>query len=250
LTTVSLYLVARTAFFTKPPIRLLPHPRIGLRRVLVAHAALVRAFELLREEGYPLASALENDITERLEDKLENRLRHTGEVPGFDYLHFGRVTRANELPNYDRTKKSKKPDLVIGLRREGRLDILQTHDALFAECKPVDKAHRLASAYCALDRDCTGIERFIIGDYAWTMEEALMIGFVRGYRIKPHLAAALQSSTCHEKLGFPSKVRSVPGSKPSEKSEALHITKHQRRFNWVNRRATPINLYHSWHDCS
>ena len=241
------------SFLTQPPVRRIPHDRIGLRMILVAHNAIIRSIELLRAEGYPLATALENDITERLEDKLENRLRQTGEVPGFDTLHFGKVTRANELTNFDRTKKSKKPDLVFALKREGRLDLLQTHDALFAECKPVDKTHRLKAAYCAVDKDCTGIERFVIGDYGWTMEEALMIGYVRGgFRIKPHLATALKDVSCYAKLGCPGRPRVIKISQASPGMEALHVTRHSRRFCWVstNRKATPIFLYHSWHSCS
>lgn len=240
------------SFFTQAPVRRLPHDRIGLRVILVAHAAVSRSFELLREESYPLGSAKENDITERLEDKLENVLRHDASVEGFNTVTFGKVTRANELTNYNFTKKSKKPDLVFGLKREGRLDLLQTHDALFAECKPVGKSHRLRAHYCAVEVDCSGIERFVIGDYAWTMEQGMMIGFVRdGFQIKPHLSRVLKDKERRAKLGYPSAPRAVCSAPAGTGAEMLHSTIHRRGFKWANGKpATPITLYHSWHSCS
>ena len=90
--------------------------------------------------------------------------------------------------NYNGGKISKKPDLVFRLRREYRTDWDQRQDAVFAECKPVDKKHRLNENYCAVGKDTSGIERFVIGDYAWAMEQAFLIAYVRdGLCIKPDL---------------------------------------------------------------
>ena len=107
------------------------------------------------------------------------------------------------MENYNGEKISKKPDLVFHLQRENALRD-QRQDAIFAECKPVDRDHSLSANYCAVGTDRVGVERFIIGDYAWAMHEAMMIGYVRGaFRIHPDLATSLADSQRHELLGSP-----------------------------------------------
>ncbi len=238
-------------FFTRQtPHYKLPHDSIGVRWILVAHLAVTRAFELIREEGWSLTSRLENDITIKLEYVLNNQVRNREEVDGFDSGFFGKVRRV-EVVNFDRTKKSKKPDLCFDLQREDRTDLDQLQDALFAECKPVDKKHRLNDHYCAVEKDCTGIERFVIGDYAWAMEEGLMIGYVRdGYQIHPHLADALANESKKKGLGSPTPLQAIEAIDGKGKNTVVYHTTHQRTFDWRNNHpATPITLYHSWHDC-
>lgn len=241
-----------TAFFTRPtPKFSLPHDRIGVRWVLVAHLAVHRAFEMIREEGWTLKDKGENDITAKLENTLRNRVHNRNEVDGFDKDFFTLVTRGSEVVNYNGVKISKKPDLVFHLKRDDRIEWDQTQDALFAECKPVDKLHSLSGHYCAVGKDCTGIERFVIGDYAWAMEEALMIGYARdGFSIHPHLVTALNDKVRKAKLGSPSAIEAIEASNKSGSSTVLYHTTHQRAFDWGKaRRATPIILFHSWHSC-
>jgi hypothetical protein len=242
---------ADASFFTRRPAArfAVPHGPLGERWLLVAHVAVTRAFKMIRAEGYALSSALENDITIKLESVLNNQILNRGEVEGFDKVFFGKVRRV-EVVNFDGTKKSKKPDLCFDLHRENRVDWDQLQDALFAECKPVDKSHSLNGHYCALGKDCTGIERFVIGDYAWAMQEAMMIGYVRdGFRIHPHLAKSLADPQRHKLLGEPTVPEPVPPG--CEGKEALYRTRHLRRFPWkeTGQSATSIILYHSWHDC-
>lgn len=238
-------------FFTRHTPRFkLPHDLIGVRWILVAHLAVTRAFELIREEQWLLTSRLENDVTIKLEDVLNNQVRNRGEVHGFDSGFFGKVRRV-EIVNYDGTKKAKKPDLCFDLQREDRTDLDQLQDALFAECKPVDNKHRLSAHYCAVEKDCTGIERYIIGDYAWAMEEGLMIGYVRdGYQIHPHLADALTEELKKIRLGSPTPLQAIEVTDAKGENTIVYHTTHERTFAWRdNRHATPITLYHSWHDC-
>lgn len=245
----------RPGFFTRPPAAryVVPHDRIGQRYILIVHQAVARSFEIMRSEGFNLAIARENEITAKLEETLENRVRNREEIDGFDGLFFGKVTRGNEVLNYDGTKISKKPDLMFHLRREDRIRWDQRQDAFFAECKPVDRSHSLAGHYCAVGKDCTGVERFVVGDYAWAMQEALMIGYIRdGFRMETDLLNALQEPSRYQRLGEPD------GLMPLEKTEAsagqpevLHLSRHKRLFRWTDgREATSIDLYHSWHACN
>lgn len=246
----------KSGFFTQPPpvSYAVPHDRIGVRVILIAHQAIVRSFEIIRSEGFALTPAHENQITAKLEETLENRVRNRGEIDGFDGLFFGKVTRGNEVVNFDGTKISKKPDLMFHLRREDRIEWDQRQDALFVECKPVDRNHSLLGHYCAVGKDCTGVERFIVGDYAWAMEEALMVGYVRdGLRLLPDLDKALHDPSRHKKLGEPEALGPIAPQMPlTAKCEyPLHKSRHKRLFCWMNgKAATAIDIYHSWHDCS
>src|SRR5688572_16985296 len=96
----------------------LPHPPLDDSLLLVTHDAICRAFILLRQSppsGFDLGTALEDQITRQLHWILENRLRRSGEVPGFDERVFRKVWRAPEVTNFDGKHPSKKPDLVFDL---------------------------------------------------------------------------------------------------------------------------------------
>jgi hypothetical protein len=238
-------------FFTQRPAArfTVPHAPLGERWMLVAHAAVTAAFVIIRKRGFGLRDAAENSITNKLEGILVNDILNRGSVDGFDKNFFCRVNRGSEVENFSGEKIGKKPDLVFHLQRENSLwDIRQ--DALFAECKPVDRDHSLSANYCGVGTNRVGVERFVIGDYAWAMHEALMIGYVRdGFHIHPHLAECLADPTRHKSLGEPSPPEPVHSG--CDGTEPLHQTRHLRRFVWKEngQPATPIALYHSWHDC-
>ena len=74
---------ATTGFFTLgvPPEQYdLPHPPLGLPVILFLRRVLLRAFEKLRDRGFPLATEREDRVTEQLFNVLENDLRQTGEI--------------------------------------------------------------------------------------------------------------------------------------------------------------------------
>jgi hypothetical protein len=208
---------------------------------------VAKAFAMMRARGDQLRDALENVVTNELESILSNELFNEN---GLDPDFFRNVTRGSEVENHDAKKISKKPDLIFHLKRTNELwDKRQ--DALFAECKPVDKKHSLAGHYCAVDKDRSGIERFVVGDYAWAMHEAMMIGYVRdGLAIVPHLVDTLADATRSAKLGHPTAPVVVAAAIQGQEQPSLYRTTHERPFDWHNgRKATPIDVFHSWHDC-
>src|SRR5260221_9107940 len=223
---------ANSSFFTQRPSArfIVPHAPLGERWLLVVHTALTAAFPIIRRRGFDLRNSAENTITNELENVLMNDLLNRGIVEGFDKQFFGRVTRGSEVENYNGEKISKKPDLLFHLQRENVLwDRRQ--DAIFAECKPVDRDHSLSRNYCAVGTDRAGVERFVIGDYAWAMHEAMIIGYVRdGFRIDPHLVDCLAEPKRHKSLGSPTKPISIFSSR--EGPQPLHRTRHDRRFKW------------------
>jgi len=96
----------------------------------------------------------------------------------------------------------------------------------------------------------SGIERFVSGAYASAMEQAMMIAYARdGFRITPHLAEALATSEVRTGLGDPSPLKCVIVSN-NNTCQGLYVSTHQRPFPWQDgTMATPIDLYHSWHEC-
>lgn len=238
-------------FFTRAsaPTYRVPHPRLPERWIAAVHLALVRAFVLIRSEGRDLANADEDEITLWLEEILENRLM-CDDSSDFDLSFIRSVTRESATANHDETSMGRKPDLVFRLQRELSRTHNRVQDSLFAECKPVGLKHPLRAHYCAVGRKSSGIERFVNGAYASAMEQGIMIGYARDqFRITRHLADSLAKPKTRFGLGEPSALSLVIAAS-SQHSQGLYLSTHKRHFQWADgRAATPIDLYHSWHDC-
>ncbi len=240
-----------SGFFTLgvPPDWHLPHPRLGLPVILLIRRVLLRAFELLREQGYDLAAATEDGVTAALRGTIENRLRTSNEVTGFSGRTFDFVVRQGQWHNFDGTKIAKTPDLFFKLRDDNgtRDRVLSEFDGLFVEAKPVDSRHSAGSRYCD-----DGLIRFVRGDYAWAMQEAMMLAYTRdGRTISGHLIPAMDQAdrmTSLETIDLP-KACTMPGASACPEAEAVHISHHRRNFQWPNGNgsATDITVYHLWH---
>lgn len=229
----------------------LPHPRLALPVILLIRRILLRAFEMLRERDYPLATAKEDEITSALNAIVENDLRQSGSVNGFHRSTYEKVVRGAEVVNYDMTKPKKEPDLCFKLRNneEEPRPVLSEHDALFVECKPIDKTHAAGSRYCD-----DGLIRFVDGDYAWAMQEGMMLGYARhGRTIAGHLIPAMRQPARMDRLKTAEPPRPVAsrGGAGRSNAETLHVSRHRRGFPWPENKgpATDILIYHSWHAC-
>ncbi len=229
----------------------LPHPRLDLPVILLVRRVLLFAFDLLRERGFALVTAKEDEVTAALRAIIENDLRQTGKVAGFGRLTYETVVRQGQVINFDLTKLTKTPDLCFKLRNdeEEPRQVLSEHEALFVECKPVDETHAVGGRYCD-----DGLCRFVEGDYAWAMQEGLMLGYARhGRTIAEHLIPVMEEAVRRMKLKTVKAPQEIkhPGAVACEHAEALHVSRHNRGFAWVANKgpATDIFIYHSWHDC-
>jgi hypothetical protein len=242
-------------FFTLgvPPERYhLPHPPLGFPVVLLIRRVLLRAFEILREQNYPLATAHEDDVTAALRSTIENNLRQSGEVRGFSKRTYEFMVRQGQWQNYNGTILTKTPDLFFKLRDdEGqRGAVLSEFDGFFIEAKPVDATHYAGSDYCD-----DGLIRFVRGDYAWAMRAAMMLAYARSRRtIVGNLAPAMSEPQrlASLKTSEPLITSSVITAGATPHAEAIHISKHARGFPWPDGKgpATEITIYHLWHDCA
>lgn len=224
-------------FFTQGIEYTLPHPKIPQRTVLLLCKVIKRAWHLLEEmppSGFIFQSADEDTITQVLVDEIiESRLRKSGEVDGFNCALFGKVTREPKIANFDKKHPDKMPDIFFDLKRD-RLPTISNQDGLFVECKPVDLKHPILSCYCK-----KGLMRFVNGDYAWAMQDALMVGYVKGNYSFKKLASVLNGEKS-------SALKTADHSTVNEYS--IYYSSHKREFEWLenNGQACPIHVSHLW----
>ena len=243
-----------TGFFTlgvSPDRYHLPHPPLGFPVILLIRRVLLRAFEILREQSFNLAAASEDQVTAALRSTIESNLRQSGAVRGFNKRTFEFVVRQGQWENYNGAVLTKTPDLFFKLRDdEGhRAGVRSEFDGLFIEAKPVDSTHPAGSRYCD-----DGLIRFVRGDYAWAMQEAMMLAYARdGRTIAGNLILAMGEANRTTTLATvkPPKPSLAATAAACAQAEAVHISQHRRGFPWPHDKGTAsdITIYHLWHRC-
>lgn len=221
----------------------LPHLPIDLSICHIVEDAICATWNLLRTNprpGFDLLNAQENTITHELRERLLDEVFNKGVVPGFDKQLFTTIMRDPKVSSYDGSNINKMPDLIVSIYN--RNVYKESQDGLFIECKPVDTAHSLCAHYC--DK---GVVRFVCGEYAWAMTNALMVGYVcNGYSITPNLVDALKD---REKK-IPTVIPPYPcqQSKLGKNNEVVHISQHSRTFDYIQngQPAPEITLRHLW----
>ena len=229
----------------------LPHPRLGLPVILLIRRVLLRAFELLREQNFQLAAASEDEITAALRSVIDNNLRESGNVAGFSKRTYEPVVRQGQWANFNGAVLTKTPDLCFKLRDDNSepRPIIPEFNALFIECKPVDATHPAGGKYCD-----DGLIRFVRGDYAWAMQEGMMLAYARdGRTIAGHLLPAMSEKPRLILLATAQlpELCSIPAAAACQLAEAVHTSRHRRSFPWRDGKgfATDITIYHLWHQC-
>lgn len=222
-------------FFTQGIEFTLPHPPIPQRTILLLCKVVRLAWQLLAEKppaGFILHAAKEDDITQMLVEVIENRLRRSGEVDGFDLVRFGMVSREPKKTNVNKKHPDKMPDIFFDLKRD-QYSVLSEQDGLFVECKPVDSKHPVSSCYCQM-----GLVRFVNGDYAWAMRDALMVGYVTGHYSFEKLASVLNKNESANLKTY----------NHSEIAPSIYRSSHEREFEWPENRghACQISVSHLW----
>lgn len=230
--------------FYQPEGFQLPHPPIPLAVFLIVEEALRiswRRFTTRAGLRIDVHTATEDEITHDFYETLFDEVFGKGVVDGFDSERFDVVVREPKIRSHDRTHLDKMPDLFVGIA--GRGDIARrSQDGLFIECKPVGAKHSAGRHYC--DK---GIVRFVRGEYAWAMTEAMMIGYVDpGCMVIPKLSGALARRAAA--LGVLEMPAPCPHSTVKDFANQVHTTHHRRLFNYAEtgKPAPPIRLRHLW----
>ena len=215
----------------------LPHPPVSVTVFLTLEDAIAAAWRILHTNPlrfFNPKTAKETDFTTHLHEILEDHLLDSGEVDGFTAEVFSSITRP-EVRNFDGKKTSKKPDMVAFLA--DRPNVKRSQDGIFIECKPVDGGHSLVIDYCD-----AGIARFVVGDYAWAMTEALMVGYNTIHE-KPSLALVAPFKHRADVVRASGRPRDCTSSphKP-----VVASTRHKRIFGIKGKKAPNITLRHLW----
>jgi hypothetical protein len=156
----------------------LPHPPIDFRLLLAIEEGIRTTWKKLVGDAATQKHMLdkkckEADITISLELALD-KLLSTKECPSFTDAHFQTPSRGQEHINFNGGKLEKRPDLKFSFKdRRPGVD-MNIYDAVFAECKIVDPPSKNTRLYVK-----DGLVRFVNGDYAWAVPNAMMIGYVR-----------------------------------------------------------------------
>ncbi len=210
----------------------LPHPPIPWPLLLKIEEAIGAAWALLRDsppEGFDLRAAEENEITHKLQTALYDRVLRDKTVGGA------------ELQNFDGTRRDMKPDLLIGFVERPTVRV-PTQDWLFVECKPAGPKHDVTREYCR-----KGITRFLRGEYAWTMTDALIVGYASaGIELRTKLKDALK--TDDDEFHVLSAPLECARTERMLFNNPVYITQHKRTFSYVEtgKPAPPITLRHLW----
>lgn len=147
------------------------------------------------------------------------------------------VARGKETVSYDGKHIEKRPDLNV------YLTFGHPSFPLIIECKVIDLAHgQSAHLYCE-----NGVVRFLLGEYGWVAQEAMMLGYVRdgstlGSALAPLLAIG-HSSNPYAVLQAPL----APKPPPPDTAHSIH----ERKFRYVGRLPPhddpgPVSIWHLW----
>lgn len=225
--------------------RPLPHPSLALIVRKTVEDALRLTWQRLHAEKGPkrinTSTAGEVKFTARMV-RLLNRLRDQPDksLLNFSASIFQVVSRGGEVESFDGHHLEKRPDMVFRLV-QSRVGVASSeYDGLFVECKIIDKTHSLSS-YCKY-----GLRRFLDGEYAWAMQEALMIAYVRGGRtilksLAPYLKKRASAYAVVIELG--------PRQGDKTTKNQVCVSRHARSWQYPSgEKPGQIEIAHLWLD--
>jgi hypothetical protein len=222
-----------------------PHDKLSPRLFWVVEAALRKAWEIVTSDTADAAewrTAKEDDLTLLLLEALSDIVWHSKMVDGFDNTIFSTPNRETKIRNYNGRKPDKMPDLVLQFTNIPSI-AKPSQFGIFIECKPVDAKHSVGTHYCG-----KGIIRFIEGDYAWAMQEGIMLAYAAAgcdteKSLIPHITSG---NSCL--FASANVLKRCPKSSENHLAERTLISTHKRDFTYSenNRSAPEIVLRHIW----
>jgi hypothetical protein len=221
-----------------PPDRTSPIP---VSLMVVVENALSCAWQVLLDQiangKFALCSAKEDEITEQIQLIL-GELHAAEPTPVAGLSEFSLSSRDAKVRNFDGRLLDLQPDLTFYPLR-GSIQATNTLFAgIFVECKPVDSKHPVGTAYCR-----EGLARFIRGDYAWAVNRALMVGYVRNHcRLPGGLLVHIEGAAAQQ-YGFSGAIVEAPGTCHGAK---VFRSVHRRTFALASNPVEPITLDHLW----
>lgn len=206
----------------------------------VISVAWSRLLEEVKLGDFSICEATEDQITERLYMILgELDAAGDGSFPGLSELQS--PVREGNVRNYDGKHLDKQPDLAFRPVR-GLMPCKNTVPVgIFIECKPIDARHPIPSTYCQ-----AGLIRFVNGDYAWGVDRAMMVGYVRNLCILPDgLSTVLDDSKLRHELALIGTLTKQPNT---TLGQAVCQSAHDRLFHFpdIDAPVGRIFIDHLW----
>ncbi|WP_129587041.1 hypothetical protein [Pseudomonas frederiksbergensis] len=212
--------------------------------LVVVQNVLCMAWQLLMDEvrvgAFSLCIATEDEITERLQLILGD-LHAADDVPIPGFFLFETPVREGNLRNHNGEHLDRQPDLTFRPLRGHIQTTNSVTTAIFIECKPIDAAHPVVSTYCN-----AGLIRFVQGDYAWAVDRAMMLGYVRNVcRLPGGLASGFNSVLLTNQLSTQGDLEALA---PTAFGTSVCLSKHNRDFclSGSDLKAGVINIHHLW----
>jgi hypothetical protein len=155
----------------------LPLNQLPVRMILSIENALRIAWSRINADAKSkpiLNTGNEDEITALIQSELEE-LRHSKSAAGYHESVFAMTERGSELISYNANHIKKSPDLIFRLKskRPGLPPRLNIYDGIFVECKLITKSATVN------DYVQNGLQRFVDGEYAWAVQQGLMMAYVR-----------------------------------------------------------------------
>ncbi|EHJ03936.1 hypothetical protein [Marinobacter manganoxydans] len=209
----------------------------------VVQNALAYAWRLLLKEvaegQFSICDEEEDTITERLYMILDEiSTNHPEAIEGLSL--FQTPVREGNLRNRTGNKLDCQPDLTFRPLRGQLVTRSSAMTAILVECKPIDSAHPIGGTYCK-----TGISRFVREDYAWAVDRALMLGYVRNICYLPNgLTYVLDSTTGQKEYRVKNRVASLG---QTIFGDDVYSSVHYRGCDANPKTSkSPIALHHLW----
>ncbi|MBL4900989.1 MAG: hypothetical protein JKX76_15380 [Colwellia sp.] len=149
------------------------HEKFPSNILVIIEYAIFEALSYISKKRVKKGGMEEIDYNIALQERL-NTMLQSKDFSYFTYDMFQDIARDASVCSYDYGHLEKKPDLTFKLSGGQRSLVKdRTNDGLFVECKIIDgKGKKTISGYCK-----TGISRYVKGEYAWAMPNALMIAY-------------------------------------------------------------------------
>lgn len=199
---------------------------IPLSLMIVVQNVMSTAWRILLKEvsegDFSICNSTEDQITERLYMIL-GALDAASDSAVLGLSKLQSPVREGNVRSYDGAHLDKQPDLAFRPIR----DLIPCENtvplAIFIECKPIDAKHPVPSTYCR-----AGLIRFVNGDYAWGVDRAMMIGYVRNICTLPGgMSTALADPALSREMELAGTLEGLPNT---ASGDTVCQSTHDRKF--------------------
>lgn len=176
----------------------------------------------VREGDFSICDSTEDQITGRLHMIL-GELDAAGDSVVSGWSQLQTPVREGNVTNYNGAHPDKQPDFAFRPIRNLISCVNTVPTAIFIECKPIDAKHPVPSTYCR-----AGLIRFVNGDYAWSVNRAMMVGYVRNVCTLPGgLLTALGDIVLSDQMQLAEQLADLPNT---ASGDTVCQSTHNRKF--------------------